>query len=86
MKNTHFISPDDQRVDLFTFPSDPLLSLQWYLGPDRGVNVFPIWQQYSGSGVKVAVFDQGIDPNHPDLNDNLIMGLGRNASNLSTGG
>jgi|GEM_PF-3582015 len=86
MKNTHFISPDDQRVDLFTFPSDPLLSLQWYLGPDRGVNVFPIWQQYSGSGVKVAVFDQGIDPSHPDLNDNLIIGLGRNASNLSTGG
>ena len=32
------------------------------------------------------MFDQGIDPTHPDLNGNLLTALGRNASNLSAGG
>lgn len=70
----------------YSLPVDSLVSLQWYLYPTTGINVFPVWTDYTGTGVRIAVFDQGIDPNHPDLNDNLLPSAGRNAVNLSTGG
>lgn len=70
----------------YTLPTDPLSRYQWHLYPDVGANVFPVWHSWSGAGIKVAVFDQGIDSNHPDLNDNIIIGAGRRASNLSVGG
>ena len=67
-------------------PSDLLLQLQWYLYDSTGINVFPVWNDYTGAGVKVAVFDQGIDPTHTDLNGNLLVSLGMSASDLSAGG
>ncbi len=67
-------------------PSDPLLGLQWYLYPGIGANVLPVWSDYSGRGVKVGVFDQGIDPLHPDLSMNLATRLGRQADNPSLQG
>ncbi len=70
----------------YSLPSDPLLGTQWYLYPTTGINVFPVWTDYTGAGVRVAVFDQGIDPNHPDLDGNLLFSLGRKASDLSPGG
>ena len=70
----------------YPLPSDPLSRYQWHLYPDVGANVLPVWDSWDGSGIKVAVFDQGIDPTHPDLNDNLLSGLGRSASNLAAGG
>ena len=70
----------------YVLPLDGYLDLQWYLYPDTGINAFSVWPEYTGTGVRVAVFDQGIDPNHPDLNGNLLVGLGRNASDLSAGG
>jgi subtilisin-like proprotein convertase family protein len=45
-----------------------------------------VWHSWNGAGIKVAVFDQGIDSTHPDLNDNILIGEGRRASNLSVGG
>ena len=77
---------DDDDSPYLGLPTDPLLPVQWYLYDDTGINVFPVWQDYDGSGVTVAVFDQGIDPLHPDLNDNLLVSLGRNARNMSSGG
>ena len=70
----------------YTLPSDPLSRYQWHLYPDVGANVLPVWDSWDGSGIKVAVFDQGIDSTHPDLNDNLLTSLGRRASNLTAGG
>ncbi|MCV2422134.1 S8 family serine peptidase [Paucibacter sp. DJ2R-2] len=70
----------------YELPSDPYAQLQWYLYPTIGVNAFPVWADYTGAGVRVAVFDQGIDPNHPDLDDNLLAALGRRASDLKPGG
>lgn len=70
----------------YPLPSDPLSRYQWHLYPDVGANVFPVWNSWNGSGIKVAVFDQGIDSTHPDLNDNLLSALGRRASNLTAGG
>ena len=70
----------------YPLPSDPLSRYQWHLYPDVGANVLPLWDSWDGSGIKVAVFDQGIDSTHPDLNDNLLSALGRRASNLTAGG
>jgi len=78
-----FITDNDSP---YILPADSLLQYQWYLYPTTGINVFPVWTDYTGKGVRVAVFDQGIDPSHPDLDENLLVSLGRNASNLTAGG
>jgi subtilisin-like proprotein convertase family protein len=70
----------------YTLPSDPFSRYQWHLYPGVGVNVFPVWDSWDGSGVRVAVFDQGIDPTHADLDNNLLIELGRQASNMTLGG
>ena len=70
----------------YALTSEPLSRYQWHLYPVVGVNIFPVWTSWDGSGIKVAVFDQGIDSSHPDLNDNLLTGLGRQAVNLAIGG
>ncbi|MEI8142967.1 MAG: S8 family serine peptidase, partial [Chitinophagia bacterium] len=70
----------------YSLPSDPLLQLQWYLYPKSGINIFPVWDNYTGAGIRVAVFDQGIDSMHADLDQNLLLNLGRTASSLLSGG
>jgi len=79
-----FINDNDSPYT--NLPSDSLLQYQWYLYDDTGINVFPVWRNYTGEGVRVAISDQGIDPLHPDLDGNLLTSLGRNSSNLSAGG
>jgi len=80
-------------------PSDPLFQYQWHLvntgqrvRPDRlwrgalGVdaNVAPVWKQgLDGSGVTVAVVDDGVEIGHEDLRANIARGLNRN---YQTGG
>lgn len=49
-------------------PNDPLFASQWHfqlLG-----NIGKIWDEYTGAGVKVSVYDDGLQYTHPDLNDN----------------
>ncbi|PTX57723.1 subtilisin-like proprotein convertase family protein [Litoreibacter ponti] len=48
--------------------SDPLFSSQWHLNL---INVRDVWRDYSGEGVVVGVFDDGVDFNHEDLDDNF---------------
>ncbi|NRF69849.1 S8 family serine peptidase [Aquincola sp. S2] len=67
-------------------PSDPLLARQWHLYPDSGVNVLALWPEYDGRGVRVGVFDQGIDANHADLAGNVDQARGRRAADLQPGG
>jgi subtilisin family serine protease len=56
--------------------NDPLFNQQWglnntaYSGID--VNACNAWTITRGSGIIVAVVDQGIDPNHNDLKGNLL--------------
>lgn len=40
---------------------------QWHLNDTWGINAHEVWDEYTGDGVLVAVFDEGIDYNHPDL-------------------
>jgi subtilisin-like proprotein convertase family protein len=53
-------------------PSDSLFSSQWHLKNSNGLdlNVVNVWDDYTGSGVKVGVIDDGFDYTHADLNDN----------------
>ena len=79
-----FVIDDD--AGKVALPADELVTLQWHLYPDTGANVLPVWSDYTGAGVRVAVFDQGIERSHPELNDNLLVTLGRDAATLVTGG
>jgi Ca2+-binding RTX toxin-like protein len=55
-------------------PNDILFSEQWYL---QTINVEPVWDDYTGEGIRIGVFestDNGnytFDYNHVDLNDNV---------------
>ncbi|MBI5236802.1 MAG: S8 family serine peptidase [Deltaproteobacteria bacterium] len=65
-------------------PSDPLYSFQWHLkntGQDGGTagedaNVEGVWASYKGSGVRIAVVDDGVEITHEDLADNVLSGAG----------
>ncbi len=70
----------------FNLPADPLLVRQWALYPEVGANVLPLWPQFTGAGVRVGVFDQGIDPLHPDLDGVLLAAAGRNTATGDSGG
>lgn len=51
---------------------------------DWGVNVVQapqLWLETKGEGIKVAVLDTGIDPNHPDLKPNIKKGINFTTSN-----
>jgi len=50
-------------------PSDPLYAQQWYLSE---INIKKVWDDYTGDGVSVGVFESGdINITHDDLNDNI---------------
>ncbi|WP_417513705.1 S8 family serine peptidase [Minwuia sp.] len=59
----------------FVLPDDPLLGSQFNLNntgqtggtPGIDLNVFPVWDDYRGSGVTVGVIDDGVEHTHPDL-------------------
>ncbi|MEP3891775.1 MAG: S8 family serine peptidase [Hellea sp.] len=55
-------------------PVDPLFSTQWHLHNTTAgqfdINVTEVWDDYTGNGVRVIVFDNGFDYLHVDLDDN----------------
>ena len=46
-------------------PTDPLYGLQWHL-PMLG-NIRKVWDDYTGVGVRVVVYDDGVQQAHADL-------------------
>nr|WP_246728920.1 S8 family serine peptidase [Methylosinus sp. RM1] len=56
-------------LDTPDHPTDEMFDAQWYL-PE--INVLPIWEDYTGAGVSIAVFDASgnVDLTHPDLATN----------------
>lgn len=65
---------------------------QWHLlnqgqtggTPGMDINVVPAWADYTGKGVKVVVFDSGIDAEHPDLIGNYLPELAYDFWNETT--
>ena len=61
-------------------PNDPNFDEQWHLqntGQDGGTsgedaNVTGAWNSVSGTGVTIAIVDDGLDHAHPDLNGNYL--------------
>ncbi len=77
-----------QPASAVTTPDDPLflnvaqcdgvtncVNQQWNLFSDgRGISADTAWDVTKGEGVTIAVLDSGIDPNHEDLEDQLVPG------------
>ena len=66
-------------VKVLDIPDDPQLGEQWHLeNPDgRGdINVMGAWAITTGTpDIRVAIFDTGVDLDHPDLVDNFNGGF-----------
>lgn len=64
-------------------PADPLFGNQWHLlntgqngaVPGVDINVTRVWDEFTGRGVKVGIWDDGIQYTHPDLVANYDTGL-----------
>ena len=56
-------------IDSFT-PSDPLYSEQWHLGMLGDIE--RIWAEFTGAGVLIGIYDDGIEYSHVDLDDNYV--------------
>uniref|UniRef100_A0A4W5M4Q1 Furin (paired basic amino acid cleaving enzyme) a n=1 Tax=Hucho hucho TaxID=62062 RepID=A0A4W5M4Q1_9TELE len=62
-----------KKRDIYTEPSDPKFTQQWYLynANHRDLNAKGAWELgYTGKGVVVSILDDGIEKNHPDLISN----------------
>lgn len=46
-------------------PTDPLFGLQWHFGLLGDIET--VWDQVTGAGVAVGIYDDGVQPNNPDL-------------------
>lgn len=65
-------------IDAFYMPSDGMVSSQWHLKntgqtggtPGIDINVTAVWDDYTGAGVSIGIYDDGVDYTHADLNDN----------------
>ncbi len=69
------IAEPDRRISLRdNYYNDQYYSMQWHLSGIYGIDVEPVWENFTkgSSDVIVAVVDTGIDMNHPDLRANLI--------------
>mgnify|MGYP005847180649 CR=1 FL=1 len=56
-----------------TTPTDPLFSSQWHF-PLLG-DIETIWDEFTGAGVSVGVYDGAVEAAHPDLNGNYDASL-----------
>ena len=66
--------------------NDPLYGCQWHLNNDdqfrnsagRDIRVEEVWPTYTGSGINVAVVDDGMHYWHEDLTDNVLTSFNHN--------
>lgn len=80
-KRVEFAEPNFIRM-INPQTTDPFFSSQWainnqgYLGGtiDADMDVSEAWNSATGTGIKVAIIDTGVDLNHPDLQNNLLPG------------
>jgi subtilisin family serine protease len=48
---------------------DKFIQQLWYL---EAIHAIPVWDKYTGKGIKVAVYDSGFFPKHSDIDNNVI--------------
>lgn len=77
-----YITDDDAPANAH-LPTDNFMSLEWYLYTTRAELA---WSKATGKGIKVAVFDQGIDATNSDLAPNVRVDLGRTTATMTPGG
>ena len=66
--------------------NDPLYGCQWHLNNDgqfrnsagQDIRVEEVWPTYTGSGINVAVVDDGMHYRHEDLADNVLTSFNHN--------
>ena len=66
--------------------NDPLYGCQWHLNNDdqfrngagQDISVEEVWPTYTGSGINVAVVDDGMHYRHEDLTDNVLTSFNHN--------
>ena len=66
--------------------NDPLYGCQWHLNNDdqfrnsagQDIRVEEVWPTYTGSGINVAVVDDGMHYQHEDLTDNVLTSFNHN--------
>src|SRR5690606_30399418 len=56
------------------WPTDPLAGQQWHL-PLLG-DLSRVWDNYTGAGITIALFDDGVEATHEDLAANVVSGTG----------
>jgi len=80
-----YVEPDFLRLLKKMNTNDPNVDQQWFLKNDgfntaqyggvagADMNVFNAWSTTTGAAnIKIAIIDEGVDLNHPDLVDNLL--------------
>ncbi|MEM9197431.1 MAG: S8 family serine peptidase [Pseudomonadota bacterium] len=80
---TPVTTSDVFEIALDFVPSDTLYGEQWHLNntgqsggtPGIDINVEEVWDDYSGAGVTVGIWDDGVEYTHADLNDNYDTSL-----------
>ncbi|TVS02277.1 MAG: hypothetical protein EA407_10240 [Rhodobacteraceae bacterium] len=60
-------------VFVVTNPNDPLFAQQWHFGLIGAITA--VWEDYTGKGVTVGVYDDGIAYDHPDIAANYRSDL-----------
>ena len=74
-------------------PSDGLATSSWHIrdtsGRGNDINVEEVWPTYTGRGIRVGVYDDGVQAGHPDLNNNydsslhfVFNGVAQNPTNV----
>jgi len=85
-----FSHPDFKRTKKSrAITNDPYAYDSWHLFDnwysDGGdINIEQAWNYTKGAGIKVAVYDKGIDINHPDLTSNIDIEAFRNYNDPSS--
>jgi len=66
--------PTLNAAEVLGVPSDPWVTEggaeQWQHLGEYGLNTVPVWNDYTGAGVLVAVIDDGFNYNHSELSAN----------------
>ena len=94
--NSNQTNIDESNVSTnFNATNEPYFKYQWHLNSSNSIlknyrvdenadiNILEAWKLSRGAGVKVALIDDGLEPTHEDLKDNIIIQYNAdNGSNL----